>query len=69
MSDIKSAREIAMEKLEKLGDATESERLKWKFDPKGKELAARYIKDDCNLLAELGQYQENEFYSAAGSHQ
>ena len=60
MSDIKSAREIAMEKLEKIGEATESERLKWKFDPKGKELAARYFREDCNLLAELSQYQEDE---------
>jgi len=60
MGDIKSAREIAMEKLEKLGEATEEERLKWELEPKGQELAARYLKEDCNLVAELGKYQENE---------
>jgi multidrug efflux pump subunit AcrB len=68
MGDIKSAREIAMEKLEKLGEATEEERLKWKLEPKGQELAARYLKEDCNLVAELGKYQESERkYVAAGA--
>ncbi len=59
MSDIKSAREIAMEKVEKLGKATDEERLKWKYIPEGEKLAARYLKQDCNLVVELGQYQEN----------
>jgi len=59
MSDIKSAREIAMEKVEKLGKATDEERLKWKYVPEGEKLAARYLKQGCNLVAELGQYQEN----------
>ena len=60
MADIKSAREIAMEKLEKLEEVTEEERLKWKYVPKGEELAARYLKEDCNLVVELSQYQDNE---------
>ncbi len=60
MADIKSAREIAMEKLAKLEDATEEERLKWKFVPQGEELAARYLKQDSNLIAELSKYQEKE---------
>ncbi len=59
MGDIKSALEIAMEKVEKLGEATEEERLKWKYVPQGEQLAARYLKEDCNLVAELSQYQEN----------
>ncbi len=59
MGDIKSAREIAMEKVEKLGDLTEEERLRWKYVPQGEELAAKYLKGDCNLVAELGKYQEN----------
>ena len=59
MGDIKSALEIAMEKVEKLGEATEEERLQWKYVPKGEELAAKYLKEDCNLVAELSQYQEN----------
>jgi len=58
MSDIKSALEIAMEKIEKLGKATDEERLKWKYVPEGERLAARYLKQDCNLVAELSQYEE-----------
>ena len=58
MSDIKSALEIAMEKIEKLGKATDEELLKWKYVPEGERLAARYLKQDCNLVVELSQYEE-----------
>ena len=33
MGDIKSAREIALEKVEKLEKATDEERLGWKYLP------------------------------------
>jgi len=59
MGEIKSALEIAMEKAEKLGKATDEERLKWKYVPEGERLAARYIKQDCNLVVELSQYEDN----------
>ena len=59
MGEIKSALEIAMEKVEKLGGVTEEERLKWKYVPEGEKLAVRYLKQDLNLLAELGRYEEN----------
>ena len=59
MDDIKSAREVAMEKVEKLGEATEEERLKWKYVPQGEGLAARYLKENLNLVVELNQYQKN----------
>jgi len=58
MGDIKSAREMAMEKVEKLGKATDEERLRWKYAPEGEKLAARYLKQDCNLVAELSKYEE-----------
>jgi len=58
MDDIKSAREIAMEKIERLGKATDEERLKWKYIPEGERLAVRYLKQDCNLVVELSQYEE-----------
>ncbi len=58
MSDIRSAREIAMEKIENLGEVTEEERLKWKYVPEGERLAARYLKQGCNLVVELSQYEE-----------
>ena len=56
--EIKSAREIAMEKLEKLGDLTEDERLEFKYVPEGEKLAAEYMKQELNLVAELGNYEE-----------
>ena len=68
MGDIKSAREIAMEKLEKLDEATDEERLKWKYVPEGERLAVRFIKQDCNLVGELSQYEENvRKYIVAGA--
>ena len=59
MGEIKSAAEIATEKVKGLGEATEEERLKWKYIPEGERLAARYLKEKCNLVAELSQYEEN----------
>lgn len=58
MGEIKSAAEIAREKLEQIGEPTEEERLKWKYGPEGEKLAARYLKDDCNLVAEVSKYEE-----------
>ena len=59
MGDIKSALEIAMEKAEKLEEATAEERLRWRYVPEGEKLAAKYFKQDCNLAVELGKYEEN----------
>jgi len=58
MSDIKSAREIALEKVKKLGEVTDEERLRWKYVPEGEKLAARYLKQNLNLVTELGKYDE-----------
>jgi hypothetical protein len=58
MGEIKSAAEIAMEKLAKLGEPTEEERLKWKYGPQGEKLAARYLKEDTNLAGELKSFDE-----------
>ena len=51
--EIKSALQIAMEKVAKLGEATEEERLRWKHVPDGEKLAARYLKQNLNLLSDL----------------
>jgi len=59
MGDIKSAREIAMEKVAKLGAATDEERRKWKYVPEGENLAVRYLKQDCDLAVEMSQYEKN----------
>jgi hypothetical protein len=58
MGDIKSAREIAMEKIEKLGEPTEEERLEWKYVPEGEKLAARYLKDDIAMASELAKFEK-----------
>ncbi|MFC2022606.1 hypothetical protein ACFLTL_00370 [Chloroflexota bacterium] len=58
MDDIKSAREIAREKVEELGVATEEERLQWKYVPEGEALAGRYLRQESNLVTELGKYEE-----------
>ena len=59
MSEIKSALEIAMEKVDKLGEATPEERLKWKYIPQGEELALKYLKEDTNLINELNKFSED----------
>ena len=59
MDDIKSAFEIAMERVEELDKATDEERLRWKYIPEGEELAVKYLKQNCNLVVELGKYEEN----------
>jgi putative protein kinase ArgK-like GTPase of G3E family len=60
MGDIKSAFEIAMEKISKIEDATPEERLKWKFFPVGEQLGAKYLKEEVNILSELNKYPDNE---------
>ena len=59
MDEIKSAAEIAMEKAERLGEATDEERLEWKYVPEGRKLAAKYVKQGSNMVLELGKYEEN----------
>lgn len=59
MGEIKSAAEIAREKIAKLGEATEEERLKWKYGPEGDKLAARYLKEtNFNIVAQLEKYED-----------
>jgi hypothetical protein len=58
MGDIKSAREIAMEKIDAMGEPTEEERLEWKYLPEGEKLAGRYIKGEAQLAAELAKFDK-----------
>jgi len=55
---IKSAREIAAEKVAGLGEATEEERLEWKYIPEGEKLATRYLTESTNLAPELDKYDQ-----------
>jgi hypothetical protein len=58
MGDIKSAREIAMEKINAIGEPTEQERLEWKYLPEGEKLAARYLRGEAQLAAELAKFDK-----------
>ena len=60
MADIKSAYEIAMEKINNIESATAEEKMQWKFVPKGETLAAKYMKDDINLPTELAKFTDAE---------
>jgi len=58
MSEMKSAREKAMEKVEKLGKLTEDEIKRFECVPVGNKLASRYLQEaDFNLDAELTRYK------------
>ncbi len=54
--EIKSAFELAMEKVEKIGESTEEERTEWKYLPEGEKLGVRYIKEDFDLLSALNAF-------------
>jgi hypothetical protein len=58
MGEIKSAAEIAREKLAQIGKPTEEERLKWKYGPEGEKLAAQYLKEDINIINEVKKFDE-----------
>ena len=67
MGEIKSAAEIAREKIARLGEVTEEERLKWKYLPEGEKLAARYLQDKCNLATEIAKYDDKARVLVVGS--
>lgn len=58
MSEMKSAWEKAMEKVEKLGKLSEEELKQLEHQPAGNKLAAKYLQEtDYNLDAELTKYK------------
>lgn len=68
--EIKSAQEIAREKVARLGEVTDQERLEWQYVPEGEKLAARYLKQGLNLVAELNQYEAKvEKYVVKGAEE
>ncbi len=58
MDEIKSALEIAMEKIERLESATDEERMGWKYVPEGRGLGAKYMKRGGSLIKGLAGYEE-----------
>jgi len=58
MSEMKSAWEKAMEKVEKLGKLSEEDIKHLEYQPAGNKLAAKYLQEvDYNLDAELTKYK------------
>jgi hypothetical protein len=60
VSEMKSAFEKAMEKIQDIGEPTREEALEWKFLPEGQKLAARFLREDVNLTAELAKFKDEE---------
>jgi hypothetical protein len=70
MDEMKSAFEKAMERAESLGKASEEDLRKWKYVPEGEKLAARYLRDECDLATELGKYDDKaRMYVVDGAQQ
>ncbi|HEX76857.1 MAG TPA: hypothetical protein G4O03_00335 [Dehalococcoidia bacterium] len=66
--EIKSALERALERVEKLGEASLEEKKRWKLVPEGEALANRYLKGQSHLAAELAKYQaEDRKFIVAGA--
>ena len=58
MSEMKSAYERAMERAEKIGDASPDELMRLEAAPKGNQMAARFMKEPVlDLDAELNKYK------------
>jgi hypothetical protein len=57
LDEIKSAREIAQEKIARLGQVTEEESLRWRYVPEGEMLAAKYLNKGQDITGQLSRYQ------------
>jgi uncharacterized phage infection (PIP) family protein YhgE len=58
MADIKSFREIALEKIASIGEASQEDQLKWKYIPEGERLAASCLNDNREMKPELDKYDK-----------
>ncbi len=58
MGEMKSAFDRAMERAERLGKASEEDLERWRYHPEGERLASKYLEDECDLVAEISEYDE-----------
>jgi hypothetical protein len=58
MADIRSAREIARQKISNLGEPTEDDRLRWKYIPEGEKLAVECLKRKVDINKILSGFEE-----------
>ena len=54
---MKSAYEIAMEKIDGFDEPTKDEKMRWQYIPLGEKMAGGYLEKDINLSLELGKYK------------
>jgi hypothetical protein len=59
MDEMKSAFERAMERAESLGKASEEDLRRWKYLPEGEKLAGKYLINECDLVVEIGRYDDD----------
>lgn len=60
MGEIRSAKEIAAERLKDIGEITEEDRLRWKFVPAGEKLGQRYMSERIDIENELAKFDEKQ---------
>ncbi|XUX01074.1 MAG: hypothetical protein TUN42_03525 [Dehalogenimonas sp.] len=60
MGEIRSAREIAAERLKNIGEITEEDRLRWKFVPAGEKLGQRYMSERFDIENEFGKFDQKQ---------
>lgn len=58
MGELRSAFDIAMDRARRLGEALPEEAKRRDLVPEGERLAARYLRGECSLTAELGKYDD-----------
>ncbi|MFC1865937.1 hypothetical protein ACFLYB_04425 [Chloroflexota bacterium] len=58
MTDIKSSREIALQKTDNLGEPTTEDRLRWKYVPKGEKLAVECLRKRVDINEKLSVFKE-----------
>ncbi|APV44091.1 hypothetical protein Dform_00736 [Dehalogenimonas formicexedens] len=60
MGEIRSAKEIAAERLKDIGEITEEDRLRWKFVPAGEKLGQRYMSERLDIEGELATFDDKQ---------
>ncbi len=58
MADIKSAREIARQKIADLDEATDEDRRRWKYVPEGEKLAVKCLNKKVDITQELCGFEK-----------
>jgi hypothetical protein len=60
MGEIRSAKEIAAERLKDIGEITEEDRLRWKFVPAGEKIGQRYMSERIDVEDELAKFEDKQ---------